>query len=189
MIDWWTIARRLLGLDTKDLTVWQMALRALLVYAAAVVILRLGSKRFMGKNTVFDVILGIMLGSVMSRAITGNAPLFPALGAACVLVALHYLFAAVSFRSEKFGAIVKGHDCTLVRDGQIQWENMRKHHISEKDLLEALRLHSKISEAKGVEVAYLERNGGISAIPHKPKPRVVEVKVDGSVQTVRIELE
>jgi len=189
MIEWWTIAHRLLGLDARDLTVWQMALRALLVYVAAVVILRLGSKRFMGKNTVFDVILGIMLGSVMSRAITGNAPLFPALGAACVLVALHYLIAAVSFRSEKFGAMVKGQECALVRDGEIQWENMRRHQIGERDLLEALRLHGKISEAKEVEVANLERNGGISVIPHKQKPRVVEVKVDGNVQIVRIKLE
>jgi hypothetical protein len=59
-----------------------MALRAVVVYVVTVIIVRLGKKRFMGKGTAFDVILGIMLGSIVSRAITGNAPFFPALAAA-----------------------------------------------------------------------------------------------------------
>src|SRR5215218_7578653 len=69
-------------LDSKDLGAAQMALRAAVVYAAMVVVVRLGKKRFMGQATAFDVILDIMLGSVASRAITGNAPLGPALAAA-----------------------------------------------------------------------------------------------------------
>jgi uncharacterized membrane protein YcaP (DUF421 family) len=35
----------------------------------------------MGEATAFDVILGIMVGSIVSQAITGNAPLVPALAA------------------------------------------------------------------------------------------------------------
>jgi len=39
-----------------------------------------------------------------------------------------------------------------------------------------------------VKLAYLERNGGISVIPRKPEPRVLEVAVEEGVQTVRIEV-
>jgi hypothetical protein len=35
----------------------------------------------MGQGTAFGVILGTMLGSIVSRAITGNAPFLPALAA------------------------------------------------------------------------------------------------------------
>src|SRR5215207_9867170 len=71
-----------IGLDSHDINVAQMALRAVIVYVVTVIIVRLGKKRFMGQGTAFDVILGIMLGSIVSRAITGNAPFFPALAAA-----------------------------------------------------------------------------------------------------------
>jgi hypothetical protein len=51
-----------LGLDSKELNAAQMALRAAVVYAITVLIVRFGKKRFMGEATAFDVILGIMLG-------------------------------------------------------------------------------------------------------------------------------
>ncbi len=91
MDDLWGMLRPALGLglDSKELGPAQMALRAAVVYAAMVVVVRLGKKRFMGQATAFDVILGIMLGSVASRAITGNAPLGPALAAAGALLAMH----------------------------------------------------------------------------------------------------
>ena len=48
----------------------------MVIYVAAVLMVRVGEKRFLGKNTVFDVILGIVLGSVVSRAVTGFSPFF-----------------------------------------------------------------------------------------------------------------
>jgi hypothetical protein len=38
---------------------------------------RFDKRAFMGKATALDVILGIMVGPIVSRAITGNAPLVP----------------------------------------------------------------------------------------------------------------
>jgi hypothetical protein len=43
----------------------------------------------MGEAPAFDMMLGIMVGSIVSRAITGNAPLVPALAATATLIALH----------------------------------------------------------------------------------------------------
>jgi uncharacterized membrane protein YcaP (DUF421 family) len=43
----------------------------------------------MGKAPAFDMMLGIMVGSIVSRAITGNAPLVPTLAATATLIALH----------------------------------------------------------------------------------------------------
>src|SRR3546814_818751 len=79
-----------------ELTIVQMAARAVVVYIVTLLVVRLGKKRFLGKATAFDVILGIMLGSIVSRAITGNAPFLPALAAA-VLIALHWSFSALRF--------------------------------------------------------------------------------------------
>lgn len=110
MDDLWQIVRLALGLDlgSEELTAAQMALRAAVVYAAMVVVVRFGTKRFMGKATAFEVLLGIMLGSVASRGITGNAHLGPALAAACVLLAVHWAFSAIAVRWHPCGAAISG---------------------------------------------------------------------------------
>ncbi len=176
-----------LGLEGKDLNVPQMALRAVVVYVTAVLIVRLGKKRFMGRATAFDVILGIMLGSIVSRAVTGNAPFFPALAASAVLVAMHWLFSSIALRWHGFGVAVKGRPLVLVRDGRIEQDAMRGAHMTEHDLWEDLRGKS-ISRLEEVSEARLERNGRLSVIKAQQRPKVVEVAVADGVQTVRIEL-
>lgn len=133
---WSVVSRALgLGLEAKNINVWQMSLRAVVVFVASIVMLRLGNKRFMGKHTTLDVMLGIVFGSVVSRAINGNAPFFPTLAAALVLVLLHWTLAAIAFRSHGFGKLVKGHDRVLIKDGELQWDEMKRSHVTEGDLL------------------------------------------------------
>ena len=167
-----------------------MAVRALLIYAVAIALVRLGEKRFMGKNTALDMILGVVLGSVLSRAITGNAPFVPTIIAAGMLVALHAIFSAGAFHLPWFGRLVKGHGRTLIKDGTILWDQMRKSHITQHDLDHALRTKGGVTEAKDVQLARLERSGGISVITRSPEkqPKIIDIAVNQGVQTVRIEL-
>jgi uncharacterized membrane protein YcaP (DUF421 family) len=85
----------------------------------------------MGGATVFDVILGIIVGSVASRAITGNAPLLPASGAIAVLVGLHWSFSAIAVRWRVFGKLIKGTSEVIISDGQIDLDRLREEHMSE----------------------------------------------------------
>jgi uncharacterized membrane protein YcaP (DUF421 family) len=118
-----------------------MLARAVVVYVATIFLVRLGEKRFLGKSTAFDVILGIILGSVVSRAINSRTEFFPTLAAGFFLVALHWTFAVIAFRSDRLRTLVKGRTRKLVDDGHIRWDEMRKSHISADDLLGALRLN------------------------------------------------
>jgi uncharacterized membrane protein YcaP (DUF421 family) len=175
-----------LGLDVADVGPLQMALRTVLIYAATLAIVRVGSKRFLSQATAFDAIVAIMLGSIMSRAINGSAPFLPTLASGVILVGLHWLMAAIAYSSDWFGTLVKGNPVLLIEDGQVQKKGMRQTSVSAKDLEEALRIESHVTEPERVQLAYLERNGGISVIPRKPEPRVLEVTVEDGVQTVRI---
>jgi uncharacterized membrane protein YcaP (DUF421 family) len=162
----WAAFSRALGLELewKDLTALHMALRAAVVFVLSIGMLKVGDKRFMGRNTALDVMLGIVFGSTVSRVITGNAPFFPALAGALVLVLMHWLFAAVAFRSHGFGRLVKGENRLLVREGEIQWDAMRKSHVTTRDLEEALRAEGEEPDVGRVKAAHLERNGDISVI-------------------------
>jgi uncharacterized membrane protein YcaP (DUF421 family) len=178
-----------LGRDVADVGALQMALRTVAIYAFSLVIVRFGSKRFLSQATAFDVIVGIMLGSVMSRAINGSAPFFPTLLGGVVLVGIHWLLGVFAFHASWFGTLVKGNPVLLIKDGNIQQQGMRRAALSEHDLGQALRLRSNQTDPAQIKLAYLERNGGISIIPREHEPRIVEVSVEDGVQTVRIALD
>jgi uncharacterized membrane protein YcaP (DUF421 family) len=183
----WVQAALGLGLESRDLGVVQMGLRAAIVFIVTLTVVRLGKKRFLGRATAFDVILSIMLGSIVSRGVTGNAPLVPTLGAAAVLMLMHWLFSAIALRWHGFGALVKGRPRLLVRDGQTEDHAMRAAHMTEHDLWEDLRGKS-VSRLEEVAEARLERSGQLSVIKAKPEPKVVEVTVRDGVQTIRLEI-
>ncbi len=183
-----TQAQSLLGVGSDQLSAMQTGLRALIVYVAALVVVRLGSKRFLSKASAFDVIVAIMLGSIMSRAIDGSSSLVSTLVAGAMLLGLHWLFAVIAYHTDWFGGWVKGHRVLLIKDGQVQEDGMRQAAITPADLAEFLRMETRQTDPTKIEVAYLERNGKVSALPYPKEPRVVEVAVRPGVQTVRIEL-
>ena len=189
MEDFWEFFVGVIGLGEQDLNALQMGVRVVMVYAVALFMVRVGEKRFIGENSAFDFILGIVLGSVISRSITGNAPFFPTLAAGFLLVGLHWLLAAVAFRWSRFGTLVKGTHRVLVKEGKIQWQAMEKSHISENDLMEAVRSEGSLEDLQEVKAARLERSGDISIIKRSGEPKVVEVKVEQGVQVVRVVLE
>jgi uncharacterized membrane protein YcaP (DUF421 family) len=180
----------LLGLerDLENVNSGQMALRAILVYALALLLVRIGSKRFISQATAFDVIVAIMLGSILSRAINDSAPFIPTILASGALVGLHWVFAALATRTSFFGPLVKGEPRLLIKDGQVQEEEMRRAKLSGNDLEQALRLQSRTDPSK-IKRAYLERNGSISVIPFENEPRILDVRTEQGVQTIRIKLE
>ena len=177
-----------LGRDVADVGAVAMALRTIVIYAFTLAIVRLGSKRFLSQATAFDVIVAIMLGSIMSRAINGSAPFFPTLLGGIALVGLHALLAWLAFHTDWFGSLVKGEPVMLVKDGEVQHEGMRRASLSQRDLNEALRRQGRPPDPSSIQLAYLERDGGISVVPEQGRPRVADVSVKDGVQTVRIEI-
>lgn len=176
-----------LDLDVSDVDVGQMVLRTVFIYVASLILVRLASRRFLSQASPFDVIVAIMLGSIMSRAINGSAPFLPTIAAGLALVALHWIVAAVTARAPFLGSLVKGTTRVLIDDGEVKEDALLKSKLSRKDLEEAMRSAGASDPAK-VERAVLERGGSISVITYPAEPRILETRVENGVQTVRIEL-
>jgi uncharacterized membrane protein YcaP (DUF421 family) len=154
----------LIGSNAETITWWQMSIRAIFIFFSGLVLVRFGGKRIFGKNASFDIVLGVILGSILSRALTANARFFPTLAAAATLVLLHMLLAKIAFRNKTFGHLVKGMEDRLVVDGAIDWKTMKKTNITEHDLREAARLKGSVMGLEKVREAFLERSGDISVI-------------------------
>jgi uncharacterized membrane protein YcaP (DUF421 family) len=176
------------GQQAKDVDILQVCFRALFIYLFGWAILRIRDNRFLSRETAFDVVLGFVLGSVLSRGINGSSTLLMTIAASVVLVATHQVLAWVTFRSHRLGKIFKGKPHLLIQDGKILPEEVRRYDLSPGDLEEVLRLNGRLTDSGRVQEARFERNGKISVIAKKEAPRVVEVSVEPGVQTIRIEI-
>src|SRR6187549_3861604 len=108
-----------LGREATELTFTQISLRGIIVFVAALAIVRCGDRRFLSQKTAFDAVLGFILASMLARAVNGTAAFFPTLGGGFVLVVLHRLLALCSRRSHGFGVLIKGRSDVIVRDGAL----------------------------------------------------------------------
>lgn len=171
----------------QPLPLSQVAARAVLVLLLGVALVRIGKSRLIGRTTSLDVMMGFLMGSLLSRGITGSASLSGTTVATAALVAAHWLLTRVAYHSHFVGGLVKGHARVIVQDGQPLRQMMNRSHISERDLEEALRLNGTDDLAE-VRLVYKERNGELSVVKRKPAPRIVEIAVEPGVQTVRLEI-
>jgi len=153
-----------LGVEPRQLTFLQVSARGISVFIAALIMVRLSSKRSLAEKTAFDAVLVVIIGSMLARIINGSEAFFPTLGTGFVLVLLHRLFGLVAYYSHTFGILVKGEPAMLVQNGRIQRKNMFWNHISKHDLEEDMRLDAKTDDLAKIEVARLERSGDISFI-------------------------
>jgi uncharacterized membrane protein YcaP (DUF421 family) len=154
----------LIGGDADTITWSQMSLRGTVIFFFGILLVRLAGKRAFGKASAFDIVLAIIIGSNLSRALTASAPFLPTLAASAALALLHRLLAWVAFETSWLGNLIKGSPRCLVSEGEPQKEAMRASQITEEDLHEALRLHAGQEDLAGIEASYLERNGDISFV-------------------------
>ena len=162
----WNSFETLLGLgaEPRNLTFVQISLRGIIVFLVTLVAVRLGHKRSLSRKSPFDAVLLVILAAVLSRAINGSAAFFATLGGGMVLVALHRLFAFLTFYSHRFGMFVKGRPDVIVRDGQCDVPMMWRNHVSTHDLDEDMRLSVHTDDLSRIRLAHVERSGDISFI-------------------------
>ena len=152
-----------LGTDAPQLNIWQVGMRAAVIYVAALGMVRIvGDRRFIGKYAAFDVVLSIIFGSTLSRAINGSSPFWATIFGGFVLVILHWLFSAISFHFTRWENTIKGRPHILIKDGQLCHRAMQTCHITREDLASTLRVQCQVNRLEQVERACLERNGEIS---------------------------
>jgi uncharacterized membrane protein YcaP (DUF421 family) len=160
-----------LGVEPKNLTFLQISLRGVIVFIATLVMLRLADRRFLAKLSAFDAILGLILASMLARAVNGSATFFPTLGAGFIIVGLHRLLARLAFIWEPFAKLIKGNAKLLILHGTRETKTLRGSRVSENDLLEEVRIIGQRTKVEEVELAMLERDGEISVIPKETRHR------------------
>lgn len=154
----------------NHLSMAQEAARAILIFAYGLVLLRISGPRMFGHWSALDIVVTIMIGSALARAMTGSAPLPGTMLAAAVMAALHVALAHWVARNSKVAHWVEGEPVRLVDHGLIDHHARQRNKISEADLREALRQQGIDGEAHvgNVKVMMLEPSGHLSVVKIDP---------------------
>lgn len=146
-----------------DLAWYQECARAALTFIYGLVLVRIAGRRIFGKWSALDIVVSIIIGSNLSRALTGSAPLWGTLVATTLLVALHWVLARLVAFSRGFSRIVEGGPVELARHGAPAPSVRERYTISEADLHEALR-QSGVDDIAAARVVTLEPSGKITVL-------------------------
>jgi uncharacterized membrane protein YcaP (DUF421 family) len=160
------LIRSLIGPDEGNATALQLSIRAVILLFFGIACIRLAGRRTFSQLSPLDVIVAVIVGSNLSRAMTGKAPFFPGLTATFVLVVLHRLLAMASIRWGFLANVIKCAPSVLIAKGSVDEAALRRHGLSQGDLLEGLRLKN-VARIEEVELATLEGGGQISVVPAK----------------------
>lgn len=155
-------ARVLFGV-AGDVSRWQECARAVLIFGYGLLVVRLAGRRVFARWSALDIVISIIVGSNLSRALTGSAPLFGTLAATSLLMFLHWVLAQVAARSARFSRLVEGPEIVLGRAGAAERRRLRRQAVSQADLEEALH-QAGIEKVEESRALILEPSGKISVL-------------------------
>jgi uncharacterized membrane protein YcaP (DUF421 family) len=148
---------------TPHITWAQECARAVVIFAYGLAIVRLVGRRVFGKWAALDIIVSVVVGSNLSRALTGSAELWGTLAATTLLMALHWILSHLAARFPTLSRVFEGRPVHLGEDGRVDGRALRRHAVSEADLGEALR-GSGLEDPSDARRVVLEPSGKISVL-------------------------
>ena len=141
---------------------WDLVLRAVIVYAFLLIILRLTGRRQVGQLAPFDLVLLLVLSNAVQNAMNaGDNSLLAGIILSVTLISLNMIMANVTWRWRKIEALIEGKPRLLVHNGKLVHEGLARERITKHEMMAALR-EAGASRLEDVQTAVLETNGHIS---------------------------
>ncbi len=156
------LAQHLFG-SQGGVTLGQECARAVLILAYGLAAVRLVGRRVFARWSAIDIVVSIVVGSNLSRALTGNAPLLGTLAATSLLLGLHWFLANGAARWGAVSRVIEGRAVEIGRDGRIDGTEARRWNVSRADIDEALRRQG-LEEASAARRIIVEPSGRLTVL-------------------------
>jgi uncharacterized membrane protein YcaP (DUF421 family) len=142
-----------------------IALRAIVLYAFVVFLMRVMGRRELSSLSAVDLVLLVVLGDAIQQGLTQDdysvtGSIIAVSTIAAVQVGISYL----SFRSRRARHVLQGEPIVIVQNGRLIDRNVRRERLTEDDVAEEMRAQ-QIASVEDVEWGILESNGTMSFIP------------------------
>jgi uncharacterized membrane protein YcaP (DUF421 family) len=143
---------------------WELVLRAVGIYVALLIALRLFGKREVGQFTLYDLVFILLVANALQPAMTG--PDTSVLGGLVLIGALVGANAIVGRldRLPRFHSLFSASPAVIIREGEYVQQVMRREGVTEAECEMAIREHG-MAGVKEVQLGVLEPDGSISIVP------------------------
>jgi uncharacterized membrane protein YcaP (DUF421 family) len=160
------VLRPLIGPDNGEAEIWQLCIRAVVLFVVGLAAIRVTGRRTFSQMTPLDIVVALVIGANLSRAMTGRAQFVGAIVVTLLIALLHRLAMMAAYRWPRLCAWMKPSAVVLVRDGVLDRAAAARYAITGADLAEGLRME-QVERIEDVRLATLEAGGKISVVPKR----------------------
>jgi uncharacterized membrane protein YcaP (DUF421 family) len=144
-----------------DIHPFELAVRALAVYALLLLMMRLTGRRTVGQFTPFDLLVVMLVSEAAGPSMTGSDQSLPGGLLVClILIGLNTVVGFVTARWRGAEKLLEGEAVLLGRDGKIFDGVRTSHRVSRNDIEKALREAG--CEESEFRCMFLEADGSLS---------------------------
>ncbi|MFD0618004.1 DUF421 domain-containing protein [Paenibacillus sp. GCM10027629] len=141
--------------------------RTVLVYFIVFLVLRLMGKREIGKLSVFDLVISIMIAESAVFVLDDvKRPLWDGILPILTLLVIQVSIAYISLKNRTVRLLFDGRPSMIMNNGKLDADEMRRQRYTLDDLMQQLR-DQQIENLNDVQFAMLETTGKLSVILKK----------------------
>lgn len=144
-----------------------LVLRAIVLFGAVYLLLRVVGRRELAQMAPIDFILLIVLGDAIQQGLTQDD--YSVTGAMITIFSIAMIQVVLGFatyRSKRMRLVMEGEPIVLIENGRLVEKNLKRTRIAAEELAEEAR-QSQLPSLNDVAWAVLETSGKISIIPKR----------------------
>lgn len=164
---------------------WIIFFRTILIYFTVFFMLRVMGKREIGKLSVFDLVISIMIAEIAVLVIEDvDKPLLEGILPMVTLVGIQLLFAWLMLKNLSIRRLFDGQPSFIIKNGKLDRREMKRQRYNLSDLMLQLR-ERNVTNIADVEFAILETTGKLTVVTKSdfersgPKPEAAGAKRGG----------
>jgi len=154
----------------------------IIMYVVVFIVLRVMGKREIGKLSVLDLVISVMIAEIAVIAIEDpKNHIMQGIYPIVILVLIQLLTAFLSMKSRKIRLAFDGYPSVIIAQGKINRDELRKQRYNLDDLLLQLR-EQGITSIEDVDFAILETSGKLSIVPKQSQQQQDQQQVQDRQQ-------
>lgn len=144
-------------------------IRAIILYIAVMAAVRIMGKRQIGELQPSELVITIILGDLASVPMQNTGiPLLNGIVPIITLVVMEVGISVLSMKSKRVRRILSGRPSVIIRDGEVDYRELKYLRFSADDLMEELR-GKDIVNIDDVQLAIVDTNGEVCIVPKAGK--------------------
>jgi uncharacterized membrane protein YcaP (DUF421 family) len=155
------------NLFSLSLSPLNLIVRAIIVYFAVLILLRISGKKQVGQMGALELVTVLLISNAVQNSMNGgDNSLLGGLILATVLIFLSLALSWLSYKSKIFERVFEGTPRLLIHDGKVIQNALEKERLSHSELHVLMRRQG-VHSASEVKTAVLEASGTLSLVRYQ----------------------